>query len=103
MTLSRVLGVGFLLLALYCATDPFKHSAISEFPDFETYKIELSPWSDLPAERDRENLLQRSEIKFLNQIQGPESVAFDPLGRGPYTGVADGRVLFWNGPFRCVN
>lgn len=97
MTLSRVLGVGFLLLALYCATDPFKHSAISEFPDFETYKIELSPWSDLPAERDRENLLQRSEIKFLNQIQGPESVAFDPLGRGPYTGVADGRVLFWNG------
>ncbi|XP_072056307.1 protein STRICTOSIDINE SYNTHASE-LIKE 3-like [Arachis hypogaea] len=26
-----------------------------------------------------------------------ESIAFDPLGRGPYTGVADGRILFWNG------
>ncbi|XLU67860.1 hypothetical protein S245_026913, partial [Arachis hypogaea] len=25
------------------------------------------------------------------------SIAFDPLGRGPYTGVADGRILFWNG------
>ncbi|KAF3323503.1 strictosidine synthase 3-like protein [Carex littledalei] len=33
----------------------------------------------------------------MNQVQGPESVAFDPLGRGPYTGVADGRVLFWDG------
>ncbi|XP_024017506.1 protein STRICTOSIDINE SYNTHASE-LIKE 3 [Morus notabilis] len=97
MTLSGALTLAVLLLALYCATDPFKHSAISDFPDFETYKIELSPWSDLPKERDRENLLQRSEIKFLNQVQGPESVAFDPLGRGPYTGVADGRILFWNG------
>ncbi|KAJ4978985.1 hypothetical protein NE237_009765 [Protea cynaroides] len=24
-------------------------------------------------------------------------MAFDPLGRGPYTGVADGRIIFWNG------
>ncbi|GMP91752.1 hypothetical protein CsSME_00042301 [Camellia sinensis var. sinensis] len=47
--------------------------------------------------KDSENLLQKSEIKFLNQIQGPESMAFDPQGRGPYTGVADGRILFWNG------
>lgn len=33
----------------------------------------------------------------MNQIQGPESVAFDLKGRGPYSGVADGRVMFWNG------
>jgi sugar lactone lactonase YvrE len=51
----------------------------------------------IPNERDRENLLQKSEIKFLNQIQGPESIAFDPLGRGPYTGIADGRIVFWDG------
>lgn len=51
----------------------------------------------MPWERDSQNSLQRSEILFQNQVQGPESVAFDPLGRGPYTGVADGRVLFWNG------
>jgi hypothetical protein len=57
----------------------------------------MPPWSLLPKEKDEENLLQRSEIKFLNQIQGPESMAFDPLGRGPYTGVADGRILFYDG------
>ena len=59
--------------------------------------MEMPPWSEVPAAIDEQNLLQRSEIMFLNQIQGPESVAFDPLGRGPYTGVADGRIRFWNG------
>ncbi|KAH7541839.1 protein STRICTOSIDINE SYNTHASE-LIKE 3 [Ziziphus jujuba] len=97
MSRAGVLAVVFLLLALYCGTDPFKHSAISEFPDFEAHRIELPAWSLIPPDRDPENLLQKSEIKFLNQVQGPESVAFDPLGRGPYTGVADGRVLFWDG------
>ncbi|KAI3412463.1 Str_synth domain-containing protein [Psidium guajava] len=87
----------FLLVALYCGTDPFRHSALSGFPDFEAYKVDMPPWSEVPTERDSQNLLQRSEIKFLNQVQGPESIAFDPLGRGPYTGVADGRVLFWDG------
>lgn len=57
----------------------------------------MPPWSEVPAAKDDRNLLQKAEIKFLNQVQGPESVAFDPLGRGPYTGVADGRILFWNG------
>lgn len=94
---AGILGGLFLLLALYCGIDPFKHSAISDFPDFETYKVEMPDWSDVPAMKDSENLLQKSEIKFLNQIQGPESMAFDPQGRGPYTGVADGRILFWNG------
>lgn len=90
-------GLFFLILAFYCGTDPFKHSAISQFPDFEAYFVDMPPWSQVPTERDTQNLLQKSEIKFLNQVQGPESIAFDPLGRGPYTGVADGRVLFWDG------
>ncbi|KAL9171533.1 hypothetical protein ABFS82_04G215200 [Erythranthe guttata] len=86
-----------LLLAVYCAVDPFDHSAISEFPEFESVKIEMPAWSSIPVDKDPENMLQKSEIKFLNQIQGPESMAFDPNGRGPYTGVADGRILFWDG------
>ncbi|CAN1170658.1 Protein STRICTOSIDINE SYNTHASE-LIKE 3 [Linum perenne] len=97
MTPGRLFAGIFLLLAVYSAIDPFNHSAISEFPDFVSHPIEMPPWSEVPAEKDDQNLLQRSEIKFLGQIQGPESLAFDPLGRGPYTGVADGRVLFWNG------
>lgn len=94
---ARVLAGAFLLLALYCGTDPFQHSALSGFPDFKAYRADVPPWSEIPPERDSRNLLQRSEVRFLNQIQGPESIAFDPLGRGPYTGVADGRVLFWDG------
>ncbi|XP_047064516.1 protein STRICTOSIDINE SYNTHASE-LIKE 10-like [Lolium rigidum] len=30
-------------------------------------------------------------------LRGPESVAFDAKGQGPYSGVSDGRVLRWNG------
>ncbi|XP_042474908.1 protein STRICTOSIDINE SYNTHASE-LIKE 3-like [Macadamia integrifolia] len=97
MSPAGILAVLFLIAALYCGIDPFKHSAISDFPDFEAYEIDSVPWSQLPTDKDTENLLQRSEIKFLNQVQGPESMAFDPLGRGPYTGVADGRIIFWNG------
>jgi sugar lactone lactonase YvrE len=97
MTPAGILAGLFLLVALYCAVDPFKLSAISEFPDFESVIVELPAWSEVPAEKDSKNLLQKSEIRFLNQVQGPESMAFDPQGRGPYTGVADGRILFWNG------
>ncbi|KAK6141907.1 hypothetical protein DH2020_024356 [Rehmannia glutinosa] len=97
MTPTGIFAGVCLLLAVYCAVDPFNHSAISEFPDFESVKVEMPAWSAIPVERDRENLLQKSEIKFLNQVQGPESMAFDPMGRGPYTGVADGRIIFWDG------
>ncbi|RLN33162.1 protein STRICTOSIDINE SYNTHASE-LIKE 10-like [Panicum miliaceum] len=31
---------------------------------------------------------------------GPESLAFDHRGDGPYTGVSNGRVLRWRGPVR---
>lgn len=31
---------------------------------------------------------------------GPESLIFDPNGEGPYTGVADGRILKWQGDGR---
>ncbi|GER53077.1 calcium-dependent phosphotriesterase superfamily protein [Striga asiatica] len=97
MTPPRILAGIFLLLAVYCAVDPFDHSAMSDFPNFETVKVEMPAWSELPIEKDHENLLQKSEIKFLNELQGPESMAFDPMGRGPYTGVADGRIVFWDG------
>uniref|UniRef100_A0A453FLJ4 Strictosidine synthase conserved region domain-containing protein n=2 Tax=Aegilops tauschii subsp. strangulata TaxID=200361 RepID=A0A453FLJ4_AEGTS len=30
-------------------------------------------------------------------LQGPESVAFDAQGHGPYSGVSDGRILRWDG------
>lgn len=33
-------------------------------------------------------------------VSGPESVAFDGRGGGPYSGVSDGRVLRWDGGHR---
>ncbi|KAK9125010.1 hypothetical protein Scep_013856 [Stephania cephalantha] len=97
MAVIVILALLFLSLGIYCGIDPLRHSPIADSPDFAAHRVALPPWSDVPVERDDRNLLQRSEIKFLNEVQGPESLVFDPLGRGPYTGVADGRVLFWDG------
>lgn len=97
MTLTRGLAIVILLFALYCGLDPFKQSPIQGFPDFEVHKINLPSWSEVPLDHDKDNLLLKSELMFVNQVQGPESIAFDSHGRGPYTGVADGRILFWNG------
>lgn len=96
-TAAALLGFAALLLAIYCGLDPLRHRPFANFPDFDTHLVEFPPSSEIPAVSDPENLLQRAEIRFLNQIQGPESIVFDPKGRGPYTGVADGRVLFWDG------
>ncbi|KAJ3697156.1 hypothetical protein LUZ61_000861 [Rhynchospora tenuis] len=95
--LRVVLGALVVALAVYCATDPFKQSSMADFPGFETYFMYQPDWSEVPSARDTEDKLQKAEILFQNQIQGPESIAFDPLGRGPYTGIADGRVVFWDG------
>ncbi|KAL3364222.1 hypothetical protein AABB24_013135, partial [Solanum stoloniferum] len=46
-----------------------------------------------------QNLLTNSEIIHLKGAVGPESIAFNPNGEGPYTGVADGRVLKWKGSY----
>ena len=35
------------------------------------------------------------ELPF--KVLGPESVAFDNKGEGPYTGTSDDRILKWQG------
>ena len=41
--------------------------------------------------------LHNAKTIQLDSAFGPESLAFDPNGDGPYTGVADGRILKWQG------
>lgn len=96
-TMTVLFTVVIVLAAVYCGTDPLRHSSMADFPEFEAYAVELPAWSKIPKVRDEQDLLQRAEVRFFGQIQGPESIAFDPHGRGPYTGVADGRILFWDG------
>lgn len=47
---------------------------------------------------DAQNKLRDAEIKWAGELQGPESLAFDSQGRGPYAGVMDGRILRYDGP-----
>ncbi|TYI03384.1 hypothetical protein ES332_A11G335100v1 [Gossypium tomentosum] len=35
----------------------------------------------------------------LNSVTGPESIAFDCKGEGPYVGISDGRILKWKPKF----
>ncbi|KMZ57153.1 putative Strictosidine synthase [Zostera marina] len=88
-----------LAASIYCRIDPWKKGSMVDFPGFQTYAVQQPSSAELVAVgiRDSEDLLQKSELRFNRQVQGPESIIFDSLGRGPYTGVADGRVLFWDG------
>lgn len=61
-------------------------------------RLNLFPLYSPLAPRDAHNLLQRADVQLTPGFVGPESLAFDPQGRGPYTGVGDGRVLRWDGP-----
>lgn len=45
-------------------------------------------------------VLMNYERIQLQSVTGPESVAFDATGGGPYTSVSDGRVLKWESPSR---
>lgn len=50
-----------------------------------------------PAIAGSHDNLQACKIINIPGALGPESIAFDPNGEGPYTGVADGRILKWQG------
>ncbi|KAF5474242.1 hypothetical protein F2P56_006157 [Juglans regia] len=44
--------------------------------------------------------LHAAKILQVTGAVGPESLVFDANGEGPYTGVADGRILKWQGDDR---
>ncbi|KAM3395782.1 hypothetical protein P3S68_004788 [Capsicum galapagoense] len=79
-----------LNLLLISATTALIVSVNLAFDDSENV---LKP-PPIPGSR---NVLPKSEIIQLKGAVGPESIAFDPKGEGPYTGVADGRILKWQG------
>ncbi|XP_010906109.3 protein STRICTOSIDINE SYNTHASE-LIKE 13 [Elaeis guineensis] len=64
---------------------PVKHSIAS-------YKQVIQQWP-----RDNQSRLRFGRLEFVDEVFGPESIEFDLEGRGPYTGLADGRVVRWMG------
>ncbi|MCO5595957.1 hypothetical protein L7F22_061888 [Adiantum nelumboides] len=91
--------VAVAAMGSFIAIDPWDLSPISDYPNFIAAPVAVRPFhSNLDFPRDDLNKLQHSQILFSNQLHGPESLAFDALGRGPYTGISDGRILRWDGP-----
>ncbi|MCO5600852.1 hypothetical protein L7F22_054969 [Adiantum nelumboides] len=92
---SLLVGVS----ALFLGFDPMKMSITSRYPDFVANYGRLAPWEPSSAvSSDKLNRLQEARILKTPEFGGPESLAFDGQGKGPYTGVADGRIMLWNGP-----
>ena len=97
MLAAGVLIVG--VLAWFIASDPLAPSCLSGIADFQAQYV--APPSHNPLTnitRDTDSKLQASEIIGTGELFGPESIAFDAQGRGPYTGLSDGRIVRYDGP-----
>lgn len=82
MNASKLLmfsAIALILVSVILASDS----------DDENNVIKPAP---IPGSKD---VLSKAELIQLKGAFGAESVAFDPNGEGPYTGVADGRILKW--------
>ncbi|CAK9191757.1 unnamed protein product [Sphagnum troendelagicum] len=100
--MAALTSFGFLLIAAaawYVATDPFQHSVGNGVKHFEPQYIAAPTYDILQNfSRDTDSKLQKAELKWRGEFWGPESVTFDARGRGPYTGISDGRVMRYDGP-----
>ncbi|CAI7766173.1 unnamed protein product [Closterium sp. NIES-53] len=87
--------VSFFSLAftffVFLVTDPLRFRPIANLP-FQAAPIPLSP-RRLPIPSDQENRLANAHIRYSGEVFGPESLAWDLEGRGPYAGVSDGRIV----------
>jgi sugar lactone lactonase YvrE len=100
MTSSLAKGVLITaVLAWFFASDPLELSSLSGIDDFHAQYVAPPPFNVLAnIKRDTESKLQASEIIGTGDIFGPESIAFDVHGKGPYTGLSDGRIVRYDGP-----
>lgn len=90
-----VLVVGFLYM------DPFHMGPLGgHSQDFKPVKHDIAPYKKVMEKWPRDNqsrLGLLGKLEFENEVFGPESLEFDNMGRGPYSGLADGRVVRWMG------
>uniref|UniRef100_A0A0D9VS85 Strictosidine synthase conserved region domain-containing protein n=1 Tax=Leersia perrieri TaxID=77586 RepID=A0A0D9VS85_9ORYZ len=86
-----------LALALL-VTDPFHLGPLAGV-DYRPVSHDIAPYREVMARwpRDDGSRLRHGRLEFVGEVFGPESIEFDRLGRGPYAGLADGRVVRWMG------
>ncbi|KAK9725122.1 hypothetical protein RND81_05G123900 [Saponaria officinalis] len=88
-----IVALGFILM------DPFNVGPLGGH-EFKPVAHPIAPFKEVMDNWPRDNhsrLGQYAKLEFVDQVFGPESLEFDPLGHGPYTGLADGRVVRWMG------
>ena len=91
--MSSSLSIIFAVISIvigYLLLDPLNTSAIYGLP-FDPEGTELPDEPSVAA--DSEDRLAKGLRKYEGEIFGPESIAFDPQGRGPYISLSDGRVI----------
>lgn len=87
------------VLVWFFASDPLELSSLSGIEDFQAQYVAPPPYNPLSGiSRDVESKLQAAEILGQGEIFGPESLAFDAQGNGPFTGLSDGRIVRYDGP-----
>ncbi|CAN6308814.1 unnamed protein product [Urochloa humidicola] len=84
-----------LAISLLAVLTLLLQSCADARPISETPTIDGSRSLHLPI---RGRLMNGMPLGRGPMPRGPESVAFDGAGAGPYSGVSDGRVLKYNGP-----
>ncbi|XP_021907005.1 protein STRICTOSIDINE SYNTHASE-LIKE 13 [Carica papaya] len=92
MLVIFALTLGFLMV------DPFNMGPVRGH-DFKPVMHDIAPYKQVMASWPRDNLsrLGNGKLEFIDEVFGPESLEFDSSGHGPYTGLADGRVVRWMG------
>ncbi|XP_058100022.1 protein STRICTOSIDINE SYNTHASE-LIKE 13 [Magnolia sinica] len=87
-----ILGLGLIFM------DPFHLGPLGSQNyrpvrhDIAPYRLVMEHWP-----RDNQSRLKEGKLEFVGEVYGPESLEFDLEGRGPYTGLADGRIVRWMG------
>ncbi|CAI0397059.1 unnamed protein product [Linum tenue] len=83
----------------FLAIDPFKMGPIGEH-EFRPVRHEIASYDEVMQHWPKDNesrLGKEGKLEFVDQVFGPESLEFDADGNGPYTGLADGRIVRWMG------
>ncbi|KAI3511398.1 hypothetical protein L1887_18551 [Cichorium endivia] len=95
LVLLLAIVVGFVIM------DPLEMSPVGGH-DFRPVKNDIAPYNQVMESWPADNLsrLGLGNLEHVDKVFGPESLEFDPLGHGPYTGLADGRIVKWAGEDR---
>ncbi|KAL6582114.1 Protein STRICTOSIDINE SYNTHASE-LIKE 13 [Orobanche minor] len=88
----------FVLALSFIVMDPFELSQVGGH-DFRPVKNDIAPYDQVMGNWpwDNRSRLGLGSLEFEDEIFGPESLEFDVWGRGPYAGLADGRIVRWMG------